>query len=321
MRCWEFSARAMRPGMPVAIAIVCGLALLLCDTGNSSTLAQPVDAALARDGQGCEDGVGSTYLIEELRSALDNDTMNAFSARREACGPDGILSFTLGAVCAPAEPAEDARYVEVFCSVSVWNPSDDILLLTNDQFTLANNTERFLVNEGLLERVVPEDTLETGRRVYPHDSVSGIITFLIPAAFADDDFILIWHVPNAEASSVSTWKRLQILLKDRDSVLEESPNSAQATDTDGSLTLSGGSDSVTDPVQLSQGIYRVQARYRGDSNFSVWVIMANGDRDLLFNEIDSYTGEATFQVDAPTTVLFEVTGVGSWEITVTPAFG
>ena len=311
---------AVRRIVIVAMAFLVATAHLVSDARHSSTLAQPVDAARVRDGYGCEDGVGSSYLIEELRSALDNDTMSAFTARREACGPDGILSFTLGAMCAPAQPATDMRYVEIFCSISVWNPSDDILLVTNEQFTLASNTERYLVTTGLLERVVPEDTLEKGRRAYPHDSVFGVIGFRIPAAKEGDDYVLIWRVPNPETSPVSTWKRLQIILEDRGAVFENRLDSTQTGDGVGSVTLSGGSDKVSDPVALPPGIYRVSAKYRGNGNFAVWVRMADGDSDLLFNEIDTYSGEATFQIDSSTTVLFEVTGIGSWEIVVSPAF-
>ncbi|MDQ2655092.1 MAG: hypothetical protein M3Z20_18835 [Chloroflexota bacterium] len=308
------------PGMRcIRVLIIALFAFSL--TGSSIEAAQPVTAAQARDVRGCEDGVGSTYLHEELSAALENDTFETFRARREACGPHNVLSYTLGAICTGAEPLSDGESVAIYCSVQVWNPSDDFIELTNDQFTLSSNNARYEVSEGLLVNVVPDDTLLSGKRVYPSDLDGGVLGFQMPMDQAGAEFVLVWHVPNAETSSVSTWKRLQILLGDRDAVFEERPDSAQAIETDGSLTLSGESDTVSDPVELAAGIYRVQAQYRGDSNFAVWVRMANGDSDLLFNEIDSYSGEATFQVDASTTVLFEVTGIGSWEIIVTPAFG
>ena len=236
------------------------LALLPC-VGLAESLAQAVDAARARDGHGCEDGVGSTYVGEELDSALDNDTFDLFMARRDACGPDGVLGYTLGARCAPNTPAADDRNVEIYCSVRVWNPSDNILTLKNDQFVLASNSQRFTVSESAVGTVVPEDTLGTGLRVYPQDSAGGVIGFLVPAATANDDFVLIWRVPDAKTSTVNTWQRLRILLGDREQIFEETVDSqvdaAQSGGEGGHLRISNTTDLVSQPVTLGPGTYRV----------------------------------------------------------------
>lgn len=301
-----------------ALSVILALLLLHC---NTPAFSQPVDAALSRDAAGCEDGVGSTYLSEELDAALDSDTYAGFMQRRAACGPDGILGYTLEARCAPGDEQAGSNMVGIFCSVTVWNPSQAILELRNDQFSLVSNAARYEVDAELIKGVVAEDTLTGGRRVYPRSVAGGVVGFLVPQDRENDVMVLVWHVPNAESASVKTWKRLQIILADREGIFVEPSTVSQHLQPDGSLRLSGETDLVSRPVNLPAGIYRVQARYRGESNFAVWVRTSTGDSDLLFNEIDSYNGEATFQLDDPAQVLFEVTGDGWWEIAVTPAFG
>ncbi|MFT4037964.1 MAG: hypothetical protein QM692_07290 [Thermomicrobiales bacterium] len=299
--------------------------VLLMGGGPAGALAQAVDAARARDGQGCEDGVGSTYFSEELESALDNDTFKQFWDRRDACGPGGFGSYSLDAICSPAEPVADERVKVILCFVTVWNPSDAILLVGADQFLLASNSDRFAANTEVTAQFNPADVFGAENRAYPSDSAIGFIGFEVPAAAADDDFVLIWRVPNAETSPVNTWRRLQILLGDREQIFGDPADSQaeleQSGGNGGPLRIANTTDLVSEPVTLGPGTYRVTASYTGDSNFAVWVRTSSGNSDLLFNEVDSYSGQATFQLDQTEQVLFEVTGVGRWEIEVTPAFG
>ncbi len=57
--------------------------------------------------------------------------------------------------------------------------------------------------------------------------------------------------------------------------------------------FSGNSDTVTEPFYLSQGLAIIKLTYSGDSNFIVYIMDANGNKDNLANEIGRYSGTKT----------------------------
>jgi len=82
--------------------------------------------------------------------------------------------------------------------------------------------------------------------------------------------------------------------------------------------LSGTGDTVTQPVSVPPGLLTISGSYQGDDNFAVWWYDMNGDRDLVFNEIGSYSGQQLVAVEQTTTLVFEVTaGMGSWSLDLT----
>lgn len=57
--------------------------------------------------------------------------------------------------------------------------------------------------------------------------------------------------------------------------------------------FSGNSDAVTEPFYLNQGLAIIKLTYSGDSNFIVYIMDANGNKDNLANEIGRYSGTKT----------------------------
>jgi hypothetical protein len=301
--------------------------LLAIEFGAAPVQAGPVDAAREKSGEGCEDGVGSTYFQEELSAAQDSDTYDGFWARRAACSEDGILSYMLEAMCSPAVPTQQASRLAIYCMATIWNPADHTIVeVTDAQFTLASNTRRYQANEELLG-TVPADYALTSepRRIYPASGEQFVMVFELPKDQAQDELVLMWRVPGAAAVEVDTWRRLQVLLEDREPMVAELPEelgAGNAAAVEGAIfTFTGSTDAVSDAIRLPAGIYVAQSSYVGDDNFAIWMRASDGSRELLANEIGRYRGQATFQLDQESDVLFEVTGIGDWEIAITPAFG
>lgn len=216
-------------------------------------------------------------------------------------------------------------FVDVLCLVSVWNPAEDSLRLTNEQFTLASNVGRYAVDEALPARGATEETLADGLTVAPESAGSGVVGFQIPAGEADDEFALIWKLPDPYASPSPTWQRLQVLLGDRDGAFEAVPapvaNAIQTGDFNGRLQFTGATSLVSSPVQLGPGLYRVTARYSGAGPFTVAIQTDAGEDDQLISTVGAYAGQATFRLDSTEDVALAVTGSGRWEILVTHLAG
>ncbi|RBY79797.1 hypothetical protein DQ238_09120 [Geodermatophilus sp. TF02-6] len=78
---------------------------------------------------------------------------------------------------------------------------------------------------------------------------------------------------------------------------------------DGAAPYSTDGSAVVLVTGVAQGLTSVTLTHQGESNFAVW---AYGDsRDLLVNEIGSYTGETLLP---PGTVVLEVQADGPWSI-------
>lgn len=81
------------------------------------------------------------------------------------------------------------------------------------------------------------------------------------------------------------------------------------------IILSGSGQSVTDPIDLPEGIFTVRLVHEGSRNFIIKVY--RGDiEDLLVNAIGRYAG--TRAVRGGGKVFFEVTASSSWSIQIEP---
>lgn len=75
--------------------------------------------------------------------------------------------------------------------------------------------------------------------------------------------------------------------------------------------FSGNGDYVTDIFTTSSGVYEITNS--GKSNFVVWIYTTSG-RDLLVNEIGSYTGKKKVSIPSDSNAFFEINSSGSWTI-------
>jgi hypothetical protein len=289
--------------------------------------AGPVDAARSKQAEGCADGVGTTYLFEEMEAALDSDTYEGFVLRRDACTERGFLGYSLDAMCSSALPSTDRASLVIYCLIDLRNPSDtEILEISEEQFTLASNSSRIASDRTLLDSVDPEYVFPDGPlRVYPSTSANVLLAFPIQEEQRDADFVLIWHVPEDAPERATSWRRLQVLFDDREDRLLDYLNTRTANDlgspgADAIFTFSGRSDAVSDPIALPAGIYIAHGSFSGNGNFIAHVLTPDGSRQLIANAIDVYAGQATFMLETDTNVIFEVSGDGSWEIAIKPAF-
>ena len=70
-----------------------------------------------------------------------------------------------------------------------------------------------------------------------------------------------------------------------------------STSTSTSKNFTGNSDTVTEPFYLSQGLVIFHLTYSGDSNFIVYIIDANGNKENMANEIGRYSGTKSLTVN------------------------
>ncbi|MCG2794505.1 MAG: hypothetical protein L6427_01275, partial [Actinomycetia bacterium] len=82
-------------------------------------------------------------------------------------------------------------------------------------------------------------------------------------------------------------------------------------------TFTGNSDDYSPFFTLSSGAARFDMTYQGDSNFIIWLYNSDGEMlELLENEIGSRSDSTVISVDQGIHIL-DITGEGSWSITVT----
>jgi hypothetical protein len=94
------------------------------------------------------------------------------------------------------------------------------------------------------------------------------------------------------------------------------PTTGPAVRDSGPQAFSGFGDEIIDGVRLEPGLLRVSATNSGDGNFVVWLYAPNGDRDLLFNEIGSYSGERATQIGVSGIYTIAVESTGSWSLSL-----
>jgi hypothetical protein len=309
--------------------------------GTSRAVQQgAVDAAKSQETDRCEDGIGKNYSVAALIATYDPDTTDEFLVATSAC--TGSL-LSLSAMCSPATdvslPDTLTGSLGVYCSVMVINRSHvEALTLSLDQFVLSSNDSQYSPDASLIDPISFEGNLAHAPIVVnPDDIQSGLVAFAIPEEQGSNDLLLTWKIPSSESGDDTERSDLEILVVEREpgflralfGVPESELLNASSSATGDSISatsvgviesLSGNSDSVSDPIQMEAGIYIVSSSYSGDSNFAVWVHSSSGESDLLVNEIGDYSGQATFKLDSAATVIFEVTGIGGWVIETRPAF-
>lgn len=159
-----------------------------------------------------------------------------------------------------------------------------------------------LVNTGTGEAAQPQETSNGARN----------LILLIIAAF------LIWLLLRAcggallqSPSSYGTGSS-----SSSGSLLDLSAASGLSYERFSRIRLSGNGDDVVSFSKPS-GPAMVKITGAGDSNFAVWAISPNGDRNnLLVNTIGNYSGSLTLDIRGEQTSRFEVTADGPWTIEV-----
>jgi hypothetical protein len=291
-----------------------------------------VDAAKARGSrEWCADGLGTTFKFSELEEADEAGRIEEFMEHHAACLKSGGPNLALVASCTPVVdfPISDSR--GIFCAVAGFS-SDELseFSLNMSQFRLAANDRMFVPDPDLIASNPIIDDLANGPvTVKPGEFWRGYIAFHVPKEYESEDLLLTWNVPVDDFGGGDT---LEILVEGRDNALalllsaaataEEPTVSAPDAASGGEVitSLDGVTDSVSDPVFLAAGRYRVTSLYLGSSNFIVWVHYSSGESDLLFNEMGSYNGQATFNLGSDAKVVFEIQGQGKWIVEVRPAF-
>ena len=278
----------------------------------------------------CDDGIGMSATSHQQQAAADKSQVDEvdYALNVTACGAVHN-AFSLIAECsAPVEGVDEGTAL-IYCLVFVGSNLDvqwkDIFVAAKD-FSLLSNTESYPVDLDLSKQVDPQyDIVSEPTKLRMKDNKTGVLVFKVPSEVAKDDMVLQWSGADEVHTDKGVLPGLQIIVHDREPGLAEliaaSASDAPAASTGvgqsaEAMTYSGMSDDVIGPITFAPGLYRVSARYTGDDNFAVWTHQADGTDDLLFNEIGSYRGEATFTVEASTKVVLEVKGVGAWELRI-----
>lgn len=81
------------------------------------------------------------------------------------------------------------------------------------------------------------------------------------------------------------------------------------------IILSGSGQSVTDPIDLPEGIFTVRLVHEGSRNFIIKVYRGDVE-DLLVNAIGRYAGTRAVLGGSP--MFFEVTASSTWKIQIEP---
>lgn len=82
------------------------------------------------------------------------------------------------------------------------------------------------------------------------------------------------------------------------------------------IELSGQGSKITDPFELNEGGYKVTSHYVGESNFTVYIIKADGEEGpLLANEIGNADVSDSFKANGGQ-YRFKVGGDGAWTIKI-----
>jgi hypothetical protein len=107
----------------------------------------------------------------------------------------------------------------------------------------------------------------------------------------------------------------------RDTIYDDGPAPPRPTTESTSTNLgpqkfSGFGDEIIEGVRFEVGLLRVAAMNNGDRNFVVWLYGPDGDRNLLFNEIGSYSGERATQIRVAGIYTIAVESSGSWSLSL-----
>jgi hypothetical protein len=83
------------------------------------------------------------------------------------------------------------------------------------------------------------------------------------------------------------------------------------------LELSGKGQSISQFLELSSGLMKVEMKHKGESNFSVLLLDSNGNYiDLLANEIGNFEGDKALGIDSPGIYIMSIEADGQWNIKI-----
>jgi len=78
--------------------------------------------------------------------------------------------------------------------------------------------------------------------------------------------------------------------------------------------IAQGRGDSTAKFHLVPGLIEFTMTHSGTDNFIVWIYAQNGDKDLIVNEIGSYSGRRALQIGATGTYTLDVQADGAWTI-------
>jgi hypothetical protein len=83
------------------------------------------------------------------------------------------------------------------------------------------------------------------------------------------------------------------------------------------LELSGKGQSISQFLELSSGLMKIEMKHKGESNFSVLLLDGNGDYiDLLANEIGNFEGTKAIGIDSSGIYIMSIEADGEWAINI-----
>ena len=101
---------------------------------------------------------------------------------------------------------------------------------------------------------------------------------------------------------------------------ERQANADGANASADALSFSGMEPTVTPEFTPPSDVLTVTGNFEGDGNFIVLAVSPDGTEDVVFNEIGSFSGETTLEVDPASPLILDVEANGSWEVVIEPAF-
>ena len=98
-------------------------------------------------------------------------------------------------------------------------------------------------------------------------------------------------------------------------------NGAPACVTEVLGRYTGEGEFASGPLEIPAGRLRIAARYEGEDNFLVWLIMEDRSRELIFNKIGSIDRVEELEMEEPETVSLRVdAGEGAWTVEVSVTY-
>jgi hypothetical protein len=87
-------------------------------------------------------------------------------------------------------------------------------------------------------------------------------------------------------------------------------------------TFSGSGNSLSQPLQLEQGLARLRAKNTGDKDFSVRFYEANrsSNNEVAISASGNYNGNTFIEIKQTGRYIFEVRSSGVWELTIDDMF-
>lgn len=83
------------------------------------------------------------------------------------------------------------------------------------------------------------------------------------------------------------------------------------------IELSGVGQTASEPIRLTSGLATVKMKHSGESNFSIFLLDADGGKvELLVNEVGLFDGSKAFRVPSDGDYVLDLSADGAWEVTI-----